>query len=386
VRRPSILLVGAGIGGLAAAGALRQRGCDVAVVEQTGESGEVGAGLQLGPNGVKVLRALGLEAGLLAIASEMGQLATLDWRDGAVLALDRMGTEGRERFAAPYLTVHRADLHRLLLRSLPPACIEFGRRCTGVASTATGAVAGFADGGAIEADAIVGCDGIHSVARASLFGDDAPIFTRQLFWRGTVALDRIAPLVAGRLAGDLGLADYLSWLSPRTGRVLCYPMSRGSVLNIAAGNLTERWTSESWLTTSPRDEVLAAYRDWDETLQAILHEVDAWFCQGVFDRDPLPRWTSGAVTLLGDAAHPMMPTLAQGAVMALEDAYVLAQSLANHAGDPRVGLAEYEALRKPRTERAQLQARAQFRANLTSPPPPGMDRGWIFSYDATVTA
>jgi salicylate hydroxylase len=386
VRRPSILLIGAGIGGVAAAKALHERGCEVTIVEQAAQSGEVGAGLQIGPNGVKVLRALGLGAELLAIASEVNHIVTLDWRHGNVLSQDTMGAAAREKFAAPYLTVHRADLHRLLLGSIPEAQIAFGRRCIGVSSSARGTVARFADGGEIEADAIVGCDGIHSVVRDSLYGKDKPLFTKQLFWRGTVEMERVAPLVAGRFKGAFGIGDNLSWLSPRTGRVLCYPMSRGRVLNVAAGNLTERWTSESWLTPALRDDVLAAYRDWDETLQTILRGVDAWFCQGVFDRDPLPRWTTDAVTLLGDAAHPMMPTLAQGAVMALEDAFVLGRSLAENMGEPRLGLAAYEARRKPRTDRAQLQARAQYRANLTSPPPPRMDRDWMFSFDATAAA
>lgn len=382
MRRPRVLLIGAGIGGLASATALQAWGCDVIIVEQTAEFGEVGAGLQLGPNGVKVLRALGLEAELLAVASEMSHIVTLDWRNGSVVSQDTMGKAARARFAAPYLTVHRADLHRLLLRSIPSARFTFGRRCTGVLATAAGGVARFADGGEIEADAIVGCDGIHSVVRDSLYGDDKPIFARQLFWRGTVPMERVAPLVAGRFVGDFGLADNLSWLSPKTGRVLCYPMSAGRVLNVAAGNRAERWISESWLTRASRDEVLDAYRGWNETLQLILQEVDAWFCQGVFDRDPLPRWTTGAVTLLGDAAHPMMPTLAQGGVMALEDACVLSRCLAV-ASDAEQGLADYEARRKPRTDRIQRQARAEYRANLTDPPPPRMDREWIFGFDAT---
>ena len=377
-----IVVIGAGIGGLTAAGALRQNGFEVEVYERSPELGEVGAGLQIGPNAVKVLNALGLEDRLRRIAAEPDETVSVRWDDASLRYREPLKAIAQAEYGARYLTAHRADLHRLLIELLPESSIHLGRACVGAESTGAGAVARFADGSTVEADLVVGADGIRSAVRESLFGGDKPIFTNQLFWRGTVAMDRLIPRVAGRFKGNFNLADNLGWLSPRTGRVLCYPMGAGRVLNIAAGNLTERWTSESWLTPAARDEVLAAYRDWDETLQIILAEVDAWFCQGVFDRDPLPRWTEGAVTLLGDAAHPMMPTLAQGAVMALEDAFVLGRSLATGDGIP-AGLAAYEAQRRPRTARAQLQARAQYRANLTDPPPPRLDRDWILGFDAT---
>lgn len=382
--KPRILLIGAGIGGLTAAASLQRLGHEVALCEQAPESGDVGAGLQIGPNAVKVLRALGLERQVIEVASELGNMVELDWRAGELKSLVPLGPTSREKFGAPYLTAHRADLHRVLFESLPPSIVAFGKRCVKVEAHARYAVARFADGSEIEADAIIGCDGIHSVVRESIFGRDRPIFTHQLFWRGTLGMDRVRALGLDNFGAKFSLSDYVSWLGP-TGRVLCYPMYQGRVLNIAAGYVTENWTAESWSAPSTREEILAAYPGWDERLLAIFRAAERWFKWGVFDRDPMERWSLGAVSLLGDAAHPMHPTLAQGAGMSIEDAYVLAQSLARHAHDLPLGLQDYEARRKLRTVRAQLQARQQFRNNLVVPPPPRLDRDWIFSFDATET-
>ncbi len=382
IRKPKIVFIGAGIGGLTAAVAFQKLGREVAVFEQARESGDVGAGLQIGPNAVKVLRALGLERPVMEISSELGSMVELEWNDGKLKSLVPLGPASREKFGAPYLTAHRADLHRVLYEALPPSRVIFGKRCVAVAAHGKAAVARFADGSEIEADALIGCDGIHSVVRESLFGRDRPLFTKQIFWRGTLGMDRVKALGLDDFAPDFSLQDYVSWLGP-TGRVLCYPMYQGRVLNIAAGYVTEQWTAESWSAASTREEVLAAYPGWDQRLLAIFRAVERWFKWGVFDRDPMPRWSLGAVSLLGDAAHPMHPTLAQGAAMAIEDAYVLAQSVARHEDDLPLGLTDYEARRKPRTDRAQLQARRQFQNNLVVPPPPRLERDWIFSFDAT---
>lgn len=380
--KPRIVIIGAGIGGLAAALAIRRRGGEAVLFEQARESGDVGAGLQIGPNAVKVLRALGLERPLTEVSSELGNMVELEWSDGKLKSLTPLGSTARGKFGAPYLTAHRADLHRVLYEALPPSCVAFGKECVAVAAHRNNAVARFADGSEVEGDAVIGCDGIHSVVRRSVFGRDRPLFTKQIFWRGTLGMDRIEALGLDRFGPDFSLKDYVSWLGP-TGRVLCYPMYQGRVLNIAAGYVTEEWTAESWSAASTREEVLAAYPGWDERLVAIFRAVERWFKWGVFDRDPMRRWSLGAVSLLGDAAHPMHPTLAQGAGMAIEDAYVLADCLSRHEHDLPLALQDYETRRKPRTERAQLQARQQFRNNLIVPPPPRLDRDWIFGFDAT---
>jgi salicylate hydroxylase len=165
--------------------------------------------------------------------------------------------------------------------------------------------------------------------------------------------------------------------------VICYPIGDGRMLNIFAGHVSESWVEESWSVPSSRDELIEAHRGWNEALLGIFRNIDRCFKWGIYDRDPIAEWTRGRVTLLGDAAHPTMPTLAQGANMAIEDGYVLARNLARHEGDIDAGLRGYVAERLPRTSRVQLQSRAQFANNRQVPPPPFLDRTWIYTFDAT---
>jgi salicylate hydroxylase len=168
--------------------------------------------------------------------------------------------------------------------------------------------------------------------------------------------------------------------------VICYPIRSGELYNIFAGHVSEEWVEESWVVPSSVAELLAAYRGWNEALLAMLGKVEQCFKWGIRDRDPLPYWTRGRITLLGDAAHPMMPTLAQGAAMALEDAYAVARNLARHGDDAEQGLAAYESERLPRARAVQLQARQQFHNNRKNPAPPPLSRDWIFAHDATADA
>lgn len=379
-RSLKIVIIGAGIGGLTAALALRHYGFDVRVFEQSPDFVDVGAGLQLAPNPVKVLRALGLAKELRRVAAEPTNMVSLDWH-GKVEASEPMRGAAMQQFGAEYFTVHRADLRRLLTEAVPASCLHLGIRCVGVSSTDRGGVACFADGSEVEADVIIGSDGIHSVVRKTLRAADRPRFTRQICWRGIVPTERLLEL--GRTAGwPFQPTDYVNWLGP-TGRVLGYPIRRGEMFNIFAGHVSDAWADESWSLPSGLDEIQLAYRGWSEPMLAIFQEVESWFKWGVFDRDPLTNWTQESVTLLGDAAHPMMPTLAQGAAQAIEDGYVLARCLARHIETPRRGLETYEAARRPRTTRLQLAAREQFELNLQVPPKPRPSRDWIFAYDAT---
>ncbi len=385
IRTRRIAVIGAGIGGLTAATALRQRGFEVELYEQSTELTELGAGLQLGPNVVKVYRALGLEADLRAIAGEPVHALTLNWTDGASLSRGRMRDAMSARFGAPYYTVHRGEILKILARPVPETAIHLGKRCTGVTATENLAVAHFADGSEIEADIIVGADGIRSKVRESLYGEEAPRHTGMECWRATLPIER---LIGRRFGADgaeeFGANDAVNWLGP-VGRVVCYPISAGKVFNIFCGHVTGRWAEESWTVPSSLAEVLDAYRGYHETLIAMFHQVDArmWFKWGVFDRDPLPQWTRHRVTLLGDAAHPMLPTLAQGAAMAVEDSYVLARCLDRHRHETQAALQTYESLRRDFTARVQLQAREQFDLNQSVPPKPRVSRDWLFGHDVT---
>jgi salicylate hydroxylase len=280
-------------------------------------------------------------------------------------------------FGAPYLMAHRADLHRLLAELLPDGCVWLESRCTGVTFSGSRAAAHFADGTAVEADVIVGADGINSTVRESLFGVQPVRFTQQMAWRCIVPIECV-PIHVG-----IDRGEYVGWIGP-DGHVICYPIRGGALYNIFAGHVSDDWVDESWAVASSVDELLAGYRGWNPALLEMLSHVSDCYKWGIRDRDPLPHWTKGAVTLLGDAAHPMMPTLAQGAAISLEDGFALARNLARHRDDPLQGLAAYETERRPRASRVVLQAREQFQNNRKNPAPPPLSRDWIFAHDATV--
>ncbi len=378
-RNIRVAIIGAGLGGLAAAGALRQRGIEVVVYERAPQLGEVGAGIQLGPNAVKVLRALGLDQALRPLTAEPANYVSLAWDDARIRYREPMKGPYAAQYGAPYLMAHRADLHRLLCGLVPAETVRLGAQCTGVLSAGCVASAMFADGSQIEADVIVGADGINSTVRESLFGVQPVRFTQQMAWRCIVPIENVPTQVG------IGRDEYVGWIGP-TGHVICYPIRGGAVYNIFAGHVTDEWVDESWAVASSVDELLEGYGGWNPALLDMLAQVSDCYKWGIRDRDPLPRWTSGAVTLLGDAAHPMMPTLAQGAAISLEDGFALARHLSNSRNDPVGGLAAYEAERRPRASRVVLQAREQFQNNRKNPAPPPLPRDWIFAHDATVDA
>jgi salicylate hydroxylase len=377
-----VVVVGAGIGGLAVAMALRQLGCEAVVCERAGELGEVGAGLQLWPNAVKVLRALGLEAALRPFASEPTHLVSLNWDNAGLRYREPLRDVIAAKFGAPYLTVHRADLHRLLYERLPAGAVRLGARCVDISWSEHGAAALFADGAVVEADVVIGADGIRSVVRERLFGPQPSRFSRQTAWRCLVPIEDVETALGpgGRVRIDRD--EFVGWIGPN-GHVICYPIRGGELYNIFAGRVSEDWAEESWTVPSNVDDLRASFAGWNDALLIMLGKVEDCYKWGIYDRDPLARWSRGRVTLLGDAAHPMMPTLAMGAAMTLEDAFVLARNLAYGSRRPENAIVAYESERIDRTRRVQLQARQQFENNRKVPPPRHLDRDWIFAHDAT---
>jgi len=379
---PHIAIIGAGVGGLAAACALFRHGFNVAVYERAVELGEVGAGLQLGPNAVKVLRGLGIFEALQPLAFEPTNFVSLAWDDAHLRFREPLRATAATRFGAPYVMAHRADLHRLLVAQLPDDAIVLGAHCIGVTGTAAGVRADFADGRSIEADVVIGADGLNSVVRENVLGPQPAHYTQQMAWRCMVPIACMPTRVGPGGTVAIGRDEYVGWIGP-DGHVICYPISRGEIYNIFAGHVSEDWVEESWSVPSSVDELLAGYAGWNPALLDMLSQVRECYKWGIRDRDPLARWTFGRITLLGDAAHPMMPTLAQGAAIALEDAFSVARHLSRHRDDPAQALAAYEAERLPRASKVQLQARQQFLNNRMSPAPPPLSRDWIFEHDAT---
>ncbi len=357
-RIPRILVVGGGIGGLAAALALERQRAEVIVCEQSPKLSEIGAGIGLAPNAIKALRALGLENRINATAYASEFAVIRSWRDGREISRSYQG-DYAEKFGAPSVTVHRADLLGILAEALRSADIRLGLRCIAVAPSANGAVARFADGTEIEADLVVGADGIHSKVRESLFGADAPRFTGCICFRG------MAPVEA--VPRDINTANVTLWMGPR-GHVVHYRVRRGELLNIVAHIDSDAWTEESWTRECDVSEVMTTYARWNSALTRVFPASVHWYKWALYDRDPPECWSKGRATLLGDSAHAMLPYLGQGAAMAIEDACVLAGAIARSADDLDAALAAYEKLRKPRPREAVLGSRARARENhLTSP-------------------
>jgi len=376
-----VVIIGAGIGGLAAAVALRQRGFEVALYERSAKLEEVGAGLQIGPNGVKVLRALGLEDELMRNAFEPFSIMSVTWDDGRLRFRQPLKDVSRQKYGAPYLTAHRADLHNLLRRAVGDAPLHLGANCVGANTVNDTAIARFADGSAAEADIIIGADGIRSVVRAQHFGEGHPRFTEMMAWRAIVPMDCVPTRIGPDGSVEVPHGEYFGWIGPN-GHVICYPIGvKGDRLNIFGGHVTTEWVEESWSVPSSREELIAAKAGWNEALLDMFRHVEQVYKWGIYDRDPLPHWTAGRVTLLGDAAHPTMPTLAQGANMAIEDGYVLARLLAQYRDDLETALKVYPEQRKPRTDWVTLKSREQFANNRKSSPPPFVDRTWLFVND-----
>lgn len=352
-----IAIVGAGIGGLAAGIALHRAGYSVEIFEQADAIGEVGAGLSLTPNAMKALTWLGVEPAVRPLADEPPQQITRHYASGEVLVrFDRSDTVAR--WGAPYLQIHRADLHAVLLRHFVTQCggkVHTGRKLISLQSNDGGAPAelAFASGESLQAQAVIGADGLKSVVRRALFGDDAPRFERFVAWRGLVPRERL-----GALELSAGSAVFAG-----PGRLFVrYPVRHGALMNFVAFARVETWAGESWSQTGDVAEPRAVLADFHPEVHAILDATPAGRCHkwGLFARDPLPSWTRGVTTLLGDAAHPMLPWFGQGAASALEDAVVLGRCLLEGDSPKEIntGFRRYEQARLPRVTMLQRESAA----------------------------
>ena len=355
----TILIAGGGIGGLTAALSLAKAGFEVALFEQAAEFGEIGAGIQLSPNCTRVLHHLGLEPALQACAFLPERTEFRAWKSGKVVGSSVLGQRVRDRYGFPYYHIHRGDLLRVL--------VEAAVRSPAIELNAAAEVTGFeqngierdarvrvAVGGSVrEGDALIGADGIHSAVRAQLFGDDAPRFTGNVAWRALVPVERLpAGLVRPVTA---------AWWGPHKHFVHYYLRS-GTLVNCVCIVEKTGWEVESWTERGELDELKRDFAGWHEDVQALIDNMDgdSLYKWALHDRAPMPRWSEGVVSLLGDACHPTLPFMAQGAAMAIEDAAVLAGCL---AGDDSVaaGLKRYEDLRRPRTAGVQNGSRRNAR-------------------------
>jgi salicylate hydroxylase len=339
-----VLIAGGGIGGIVAALALLQRGFDVQVYEQAQTLQEIGAGVQISSNGSRVLCALGLQAAMEAIAAvPIGKQVRL-FNTGRTWKMYDVGTVSVEKYGSPYWMVHRGDFHAVLLAALQdraPGALHLGARCVGFEQTPEAATLLLEDGTRVTGDVLVGADGVHSRIRGALFGEGRANFTGFVAWRGIVPMHRLPARLRAQ-HGD-------NWMGPH-GHVVTYPLRRGEILNFVAAVERDDWVVESWSERGTKAEIKADLAPWHQDVQTIIDLIDVPYKWALLGRDPLPQWSIGRVTLLGDSCHPTLPFLAQGANMAIEDGMVLARCL--EAGpDIPSALRRYDAARIDRTSR-----------------------------------
>ena len=346
--RLHIAVIGGGIGGLTAAVALRQAGFEVDTYEQAPELTEVGGGINMAPNATRVLRRLGLGEGLDREGVRPLRTHQRRWLDGRTLQSAPLNPLCEELYGAPHMTIHRADLLAVIAAAFPADRVHLGHRLVGLAERRGCAEAWFDNGERITVDVLVGADGIHSAVRAALFGAEDPAFAGCVAYRGLVPVERIADL---RL--ELGSQ---SWVGPGA-HLVHYFVSRGRLLNFVGWTEHDEWNREDWTDRATVARALAAFAGWHDQVRTIIAAAETCFIWALFDRDPLPRWSVGHTTLLGDACHPMYPFMGQGAAMAIEDGATLAACL-RAVPDPAEALLRYERLRLPRVTRLQQMSRA----------------------------
>ena len=364
--KPSIAVLGAGLGGLAVAGLLHRAGASVRVYEQAAAFQRIGAGIQMGPNAMRVLRALGLEPMLRGLAFYPSAWTNRVWDTGDSLFELTFGEDAEARYGAPYLLMHRGDLHTALASAVPDDLISFEKKLTDLDRSATGVALRFADGSTARVDAVIGADGVHSRVREILLGPEKPRFT------GRVAHRTVFPTA---LMQGFSLTICTKWWGPDR-HIVMYPVTPARDETYFVTSVPDpSWDVESWSARGDMAEVLDAFTGFHEEVQRVLRacpQVHKW---ALFERDPLPRWSEGPVALLGDACHPMTPYMAQGAASALEDAAVLSRCL-DASDDPADAFRRYEATRLERTARIQLTSR-QYTWGKER-----IDPGWVYGYDA----
>ncbi|MBL6615790.1 MAG: FAD-dependent monooxygenase [Reyranella sp.] len=363
-----IAIIGAGMGGLAAAAALRKVGIGVAVYEQARQFARLGAGIQIGCNAMHVLRGLGLEAHLRAETFYPRSWNNRDWRTGDVMFDMVFGPEAEQKYGAPYLLAHRGDLHAALASIVPDELIHLDHRLLGLDQTADGVHLSFENGNTVTADAVVAADGVNSVVRTALFGEEEPHFT------GRIAYRTVYP--ASRLGGfDMG--DCTKWWG-EDRHIVMYPVKADrSEVYFVTSQPEPGFNLESWSAKGDVDVLRAAFEGFHPDVQRVLAACPDVHKRPLVDRDPLERWVDGNIALLGDACHPMTPYMAQGAAMAIEDAAILSRCL---AGIERDGVAaafkRYETNRLPRTARMQGTSRANSWGKTATNP------DWVYGYNA----
>jgi 2-polyprenyl-6-methoxyphenol hydroxylase-like FAD-dependent oxidoreductase len=365
----TIAVVGAGIGGLAVAATLRQIGIDAQVYEQAPRFARIGAGIQMMPNSMKVLRRIGVEDRVRGTAFQPYSHLNREWDTGKVI---RELPMPENLFGAPYLCMHRADLHAALAEAVPESIVHLDKKLVGLEQRADAVTLAFADGTKVAANAVIGADGVHSAVRDIIIGPDEPIHKGRIAYRAIFS----STLLKGK---DIG-PSRTKWWGPDRHIVIYYTNAvRGELYFVTSVPEPAEWlTKESWSAKGDVTELRKAYEGFHPDVRAVLEACPDCHKWAILEREPLPRWSDGRVALLGDACHAMTPYMAQGGATAIEDAAILARCLDEVKGeDIEAAFRRYEAHRKPRTSRIQAISSAN-----TWMKGGDEDTSWLYGYDA----
>jgi salicylate hydroxylase len=363
-------IIGGGVGGLVAAIALRAEGHEPLIFEQTARYGRVGADINLTPNAVHVLDRLGVGEALRRTAARPTHRISRTWDTGAVTSSLEMADTAQDRYGAPQLTIHRADLLGALEEQLPPGAIRLGAKVSGIRQSADDVGLVLASGEGFGFDVIIGADGIHSMVRTTLFGPEHPTYTGLVAYRAVVPRDK--------LPGVSNLDAFTKWWGPSPdSQIVTFPLNRGQDIFVFATIAKDDWAEESWTQPGDPQDIKTAYAGFHPEARALVEACGEVMCSALHIRDPLARWSQGRVTLLGDACHPMTPFMAQGACMAIEDGVVLARCLDGVTPDSvPAALVRYETTRRERTARVQIGSRGNEWLR------DGGNADWLYGYDA----
>lgn len=364
-------ICGGGVGGLTAAIALRRIGHDVIVFEQAEKFARIGADLNLTPNAVRAIDGLGgtVGAGVRKTAARPTHRISRTWDTGEVTSILEMADAAEKKYGAPQLTIHRGDFLKVLEAAIPAEAIKLGKRATAIENSEARVRVSFADGTSADVDALIGADGIHSVVRKALFGAEHPEFTGLVSYRAVIPRAEVSVP---------NLDAFTKWWGPDPSvQIVVFPLLRGEEIFIFATTPQDDWREESWTLPGDVDELRRVYSNFHPEARALLEAVTEVTKSALYVRQPMQTWSSGRTTLLGDAAHPMVPFMAQGACMAIEDAIVLSRALDGAtAATAASALQRYESARKERTARVQLGSRGNEWLKQ------GGNADWVYGYDA----
>jgi salicylate hydroxylase len=379
-----VAVIGGGIGGMVAAIALLRRGVDVQVYEQAPQLGEIGAGVLMTPNSLRLLERMGLGGPLAKVGASVGKGSQYYRMDGTpvapILTTDSSGWNGM-------YGMHRADLLGVLAATLPDGNINVGHKCIGFEQDGQGVRIDFENGAKAEADIAIAADGIQSVLREYVVAPSRPIHSGSVAYRGLIPAEKLPSWQPGVSQLWMGEGKHF----------LVYPVRSGSLINYVGFVPSDEQTKESWSAPGDAGKLAREFSSWDPRVRELLAQVETTYWWGLYDREPLAKWTSGRLTLLGDAAHPMLPHLGQGANQSIEDGIALAIILAaSDPGQAPAALEAYERLRRPRTTRVQLGARDNGRRydsgyeNLVTRDAEIAGsvsfRSWLYDYDVEAAA